>query len=93
MVEKLILLAAGRGERLRPLTINTPKPLVRVHGIHIIETLLKAARQNGIPSVYIVRGHLGEQFDGLTRDYPNLHFIDNPDYKGKNYKSAWGNCS
>lgn len=88
MVEKLILLAAGKGERLLPLTINTPKPLVRIHGICIIDTLLKAAVINKIPSIYIVRGYLGEQFEVLLKHYPNLHFIDNPDYEIANNISS-----
>ena len=88
MVERLILLAAGKGERLKPLTINTPKPLIRVHGVRIIDTLLDAAISNGISSIYIVRGFLQEQFDVLLKKYPNIKFIENPDFESSNNISS-----
>ena len=41
-VKRAVFLAAGSGSRLAPSTLNTPKPLVRVHGKRIIDTLLDA---------------------------------------------------
>ena len=64
-VRRAIFLAAGFGSRLVPVTLNTPKPLVRVNGTRIIDTLIDACLSIGIDEIYVVRGYLGEQFDQL----------------------------
>lgn len=88
-VKKAIFLAAGLGSRLRPITINTPKPLVRVYGVRIIDTLIDACLNVGIDEIYIVRGYLAEEFDQLRYKYPNIHFIDNLSFeKCNNISSA-----
>ena len=61
--KRAIFIAAGFGSRLVPLTFNTPKPLVRVHGKRMIDTLIDACLEAGINEIYIVRGYLSEQFD------------------------------
>jgi len=63
--KRAIFIAAGFGSRLIPITFNTPKPLVRVHGERIIDRLIDACLQAGINEIYIVRGYLGELFDQL----------------------------
>lgn len=89
-VRKAIFLAAGFGSRMTPITINTPKPLVRVNGKRIIDLLIDACLQIGIEEIYIVRGYLGEQFDQLLYKYPMLKFIDNPMFdKANNISSAF----
>lgn len=87
-VKKAIFLAAGFGSRLVPITLNTPKPLILVHGKRIIETLLDAVVAAGIQDITIVRGYLGEQFDVLLKKYPNIKFIDNPIYNETNNISS-----
>lgn len=87
-VKRAIFLAAGTGMRLRPITINTPKPLVRVNGIRIIDTLLDAVVAAGIEEIYIVRGYLGEQFDQLLAKYPMLRFLENKRYSAENNISS-----
>ena len=77
-VKRAIFLAAGFGSRMVPLTFNTPKPLVRVHGTRMIDTLLDAVVAAGIPEIVIVRGYLGEQFDQLLYKYPMIKFMENP---------------
>lgn len=77
-VKRAILLAAGIGERLRPITINTPKPLVRVNRVRMIDTLIDALLQADIKEIYVVRGYMPEQFEELRYKYPCLKFIDNP---------------
>jgi CTP:phosphocholine cytidylyltransferase-like protein len=79
-VKRAIFIAAGFGHRLVPITLNTPKPLVRVKGTRMIDTLLDAVLAAGIEEIYVVRGYLGEQFDQLLYKYPMIHFIDNPYY-------------
>ena len=79
-VRKAIILAAGFGQRLAPVTLDTPKPLVKVNGIRILDTLLDALTAKGITNITIVRGYKKEKFDELTEKYPTLHFIDNPEF-------------
>lgn len=81
-VRRAVFLAAGFGSRMVPITINTPKPMVRVHGKRIIETLIDAVLAAGIEEIYIVRGYLGEQFELLQKKYPMIKLIDNPEYNG-----------
>lgn len=87
-VKKAIFLAAGFGSRMVPITLNTPKPLVLVHGKRIIETLLDAVIAAGIDDITIVRGYLGEQFDVLLHKYPKIKFIENPLYNETNNISS-----
>lgn len=87
-VRRAVFIAAGFGSRLVPITFNTPKPLVRVHGTRIIDTLLDAVAAAGIPEIVIVRGYLGEQFDQLLYKYPNIKFVENPVYNEANNISS-----
>ena len=87
-VKRAIFIAAGFGSRMVPITLNTPKPLVRVHGTRIIDTLLDAVTAAGIEDIIIVRGYLSEQFDQLVYKYPTIKFIENPMYnEGNNITS------
>ena len=56
-VRKAIILAAGFGQRLAPVTLDTPKPLVKVNGVRILDTLLDALYAKGITNITIVRGY------------------------------------
>lgn len=87
-VQRAVFLAAGFGSRMVPITFNTPKPLVRVHGTRMIDTLLDAVVAAGIPEIVIVRGYLGEQFDQLLYKYPGIKFVDNPMYNEANNISS-----
>ena len=86
--KRAIFIAAGFGSRLAPITLNTPKPLVRVKGTRIIDTLLDACIQAGITEIYIVRGYLAEQFDQLLYKYPMIKFLENPVYNEANNISS-----
>ena len=89
-VKKAIFMAAGFGSRMVPVTLNTPKPLIQVHGKRIIETLLDAVLDAGIQDITIVRGYLGEQFDVLLNKYPMIKFVENPIYnEANNISSAY----
>ena len=87
-VKKAIFMAAGFGSRMVPVTLNTPKPLIKVHGKKMIETLLDAVLEAGITDITIVRGYLGEQFDLLKKKYPMIKFVDNPIYNEANNISS-----
>jgi MurNAc alpha-1-phosphate uridylyltransferase len=65
---KVMILAAGRGERLRPLTDHTPKPLVHAGNQRIIEYLIDALVQSGFKDIVINYAHLGEQFPQALGD-------------------------
>ncbi len=86
--KRAIFIAAGFGSRLVPITFNTPKPLVRVHGERIIDSLLDACLAAGIEEIYIVRGYLAEQFDQLLYKYPMVKFLENPVYNEANNISS-----
>ncbi len=88
-VRRVIFLAAGFGSRMVPITINTPKPLVRVHDKRIIDTLIDAVLAAGIEEIYIVRGYLGEQFELLQKKYPMIRLINNPDYESSGTISSF----
>ncbi len=86
--KRAIFIAAGFGSRLVPITFNTPKPLVRVHGVRIIDHLIDACLEAGINEIYIVRGYLAEQFDQLLYKYPMIKFLENPVYNEANNISS-----
>lgn len=86
--KRAVFLAAGFGSRLVPVTLNTPKPLVRVNGKRLIDGLLDAVLAIGITDIIVVRGYLGEQFDQLLYKYPMIHFLENPVYNEANNISS-----
>jgi CTP:phosphocholine cytidylyltransferase-like protein len=79
-VRRAIIMAAGTGTRLRPLTLTTPKPLIRVNGVRMIDTVIRALRANGIDEIYVVVGHLKARFAELPEEYSGLQLIENPWY-------------
>ncbi|MCR4649608.1 MAG: NTP transferase domain-containing protein [Lachnospiraceae bacterium] len=83
-VKRAVFIAAGFGSRLVPITLNTPKPLVRVFGTRIIDRLIDACIQAGIEEIYVVRGYLAEEFDQLLYKYPMIKFLENPGYNEAN---------
>lgn len=87
-VKKAVFIAAGFGTRLVPVTLNTPKPLVRVNGKRIIDGLIDACLEAGITDITIVRGYLAEQFDQLLYKYPMIKFAENPSYNEANNISS-----
>ena len=58
--ERAIIMAAGLGNRMRPVTLTTPKPLVKVNGVRMIDTVIQGLHENGITEIYIV-GWLSER--------------------------------
>ena len=75
---RAIIMAAGRGERMHPLTEKIPKPLIQVGGKRMIETVIEALHANRIYEIYVVVGYLKEQFEPLKEEFPGVTLIDNP---------------
>ncbi|MEJ1225527.1 nucleotidyltransferase family protein [Pseudomonas sp. CCNWLW56] len=65
---KAMILAAGKGERMRPLTLTTPKPLVRVGGAPLIEYHLRALASAGFTDIVINHAWLGQQIEDHLGD-------------------------
>ena len=96
IVKRAIIMAAGFGNRMHPLTLTTPKPLVKVNGVRMIDTVVDGLRSNGITEIYVVVGHLKEQFYEwaaerqaewakeetceCAKEQPGVQIIENPDY-------------
>ncbi len=87
-VENAIIMAAGLGTRMRPLTNEIPKPLVKVNGKRMIETIIQGLRKNGITDISIVTGYLADKFEFLTNKYSGLKLINNPYYQQYNNLSS-----
>lgn len=69
---KAMILAAGRGERMRPTTLHTPKPLIEAAGVPLIERQLLALRQAGVDDWVINHAWLGEQIEAYLGDGSRL---------------------
>lgn len=79
-VKRAIILAAGKGNRLKPITEKIPKPLVSVNGVRFIDTIIKGLMDNKINEIYVVVGYKKEKFEIIKEEYPNIILIENPYY-------------
>lgn len=90
---KAVILAAGIASRLRPLTLNTPKCLLKVGNKTILERAIENLIANNISDILIVTGFLGEEIiNFINSHFPSLkiRFIENPLYEStNNIYSLW----
>lgn len=80
---RAILLAAGMGTRLRPLTEDTPKSLIKINGEPLLERQIKFLNEIGVDEIYIVTGYLKEKFEYLKEKF-NVNLIHNEYYNRYN---------
>ncbi|MGX7112118.1 CTP--phosphocholine cytidylyltransferase [Gemella cuniculi] len=76
---RAIILAAGLGTRLRPMTNNTPKALIKVKNKPLVEYQIEYLKEKGIDDIIIVVGYLHEQFNYLKNKY-NVKLVYNEKY-------------
>jgi MurNAc alpha-1-phosphate uridylyltransferase len=67
MIRSAMILAAGRGERMRPLTDKTPKPLIPVAGRSTLDRAMDRLQEHGVRNLVINVHHLGEQIAGHVK--------------------------
>lgn len=79
IVKRAIIMAAGIGKRMQPLTFQIPKPLIKVNGVRMIDTVVDGLKKNGITEIYVVVGHLKEQFYAWSEG-KDIGIIENPYY-------------
>ncbi len=87
MINKLLVIAAGRGSRLNHLTSSTPKPLMEVCGLTLIERLLLTAKKAGITEFHIVVGYEREKLKDFLQSrniVQKINFIDNEEWEKSN---------
>ena len=80
VVKRAIIMAAGIGKRMQPLTFETPKPLVKVKGVRMIDTVVDGLHINGIREIYVVVGYMKEQFYEWAKEKEEVQIIENPFY-------------
>jgi choline kinase len=91
---KAIIISAGKGERLYPLTKNTPKSLLEVgNGFTLLETQLHSLSANGIKEIVIITGFKAEQIEAKVKEYQsnlNITTVFNPFFDiSNNLLSVW----
>lgn len=82
---KAVILAAGLGTRLRPITNEVPKCMVPVNGIRIIDKQIDNLLSNGVKEIYVVDGYKAEVLaEHLKANFPQVHIVSNPRYAETN---------
>ncbi len=90
---KAVILAAGNGSRLRPLTYEIPKPLVPMGGVPLIERIVLSAREAGIKEFLVVLGYLGDRLkeelgDGKKHGV-RIEYVENTEWEKANGVSVY----
>lgn len=88
-IDTAILMAAGMGTRIRPLSEETPKPLINVCGKPMIESIIDALIAADIKNICVVVGYKKEKYFYLQEKYGCITFFENTEYKTKNTISSF----
>lgn len=84
---KGIILAAGKGTRLYPLTLKFPKPLLKINGETLLERNINFFHANNIKDITIITGYMHESFDSYIKKY-HLKKVISHEYEYKNSASS-----
>ena len=68
-VKRGIIMAAGLGRRMKPVSNRTPKPLIKVNGKRMIETIIEGLCDSGITEIHVVAGYKKDAFEVLRKRY------------------------
>ncbi len=80
---KVIILAAGQGQRLRPLTDNCPKCMVEYHGKPIIDYILQVIRECSLENIIVIDGYKKDTLESYLKN-ENVKFYTNSDFDKTN---------
>lgn len=83
-----VILAAGMGTRLRPLTDNIPKPLLEMNGLTLLERMIKNCMDEDIKKFIVVTGYYSEKVDALCSELENKYSINIKTIKNENYDTT-----
>lgn len=87
--DNAVILAAGFASRFAPLSLTTPKGLLKVQGEVLIERQIRQLQEAGIHDIYVITGYKGQMFEYLKDDF-NIHLIHNFEYDTRNnHSSIW----
>lgn len=86
-VKNAVLMAAGYGSRLGPITEQIPKGLLRIRGEVLVERQIEQLVEAGVADIFLVTGYRSEQFAYLGT-HPHVHIVENPDYHRYNNTSS-----
>ncbi len=87
-VDCAVIMAAGLGTRMRPVTDSMPKPLVEVAGTPLIETSIRGLLSAGVGNLIVVTGYMADMFEYLPSKYPGVSLVRNPHYMTMNNASS-----
>ena len=80
---KVIILAGGQGKRLKPLTNNKPKCMVKIFNKSILEHQINCLRECGITDITVITGYRSDKIK-----IPNINYVKNKNYKNTNMTTA-----
>ena len=86
-VKNAVLMAAGYGSRLGPITEQIPKGLLRIRGEVLVERQIEQLVEAGVADIFLVTGYRSEQFAYLGT-HPHVHIVENSDYHRYNNTSS-----
>lgn len=77
---RAIILAAGKGTRLKPMTLTKPKPLLEIRGVSLLENMIMHLRQSGVKDIVLVSGYKHELFAPIAKAQGLTQLVF-PDYE------------